>query len=93
MTPKAIEMTLTRIQELLEHDYPHLEWRVRFHPATTGQPAAEATIAVSARTRDFRSRHRLERPWAAVAASPTLEAMVAEIAAEAERVLAQQDPP
>ncbi len=92
MTQKAIETTLARLQQLLERDYPHLEWRVRFAPAPTGQPAAAATVAVSARTRDFRSRHRLERPWAAVAASPTLEALVAEIAAEAERVLAQEPP-
>ena len=87
MTPKAINTTLAKIQQLLERDYPHLEWRVRFNPATTGRPAGEATIAVSARTRDFRSRHRIEHRWAAVAATPTLEGVVAEIAREAEEVL------
>ncbi len=90
MTQKAIETTLAKIQQLLERDYPHLEWRVRFHPAGTEEPAREATLAVSARTRDFRSRCRVDRRWTTIAASPTLEVQVAEIAAEVERVLASQ---
>ncbi len=93
MTQKAIDTSLAQIQQLLERDYPHLEWRVRFHPAGTEEPAAEATLAVSARTRDFRHRHRVERPWSALMPGSTLEDLVAEIAAEAERVLAQQASP
>ncbi len=93
MSQKAIDTILAQLQQLLERDYPHLEWRVRFDPAMTGQPAGEPTVAVSARTRDFRHRHRVERQWTAITASPALEGLVAEIAAEVERVLGQQVPP
>ena len=89
MTQTAIATSLAQIQQLLERDYPHLEWRVLFNPAPAEQTATEPWLFVHARTRDFRTRCRVGRPWTVVAASPTLRMLVAELAAEAEQALVQ----
>ena len=86
---QAINATIATMQQILERDYPHREWRVRCTPASSAAQAAEAWVVVHARTRDFQYRCRVGRPWTVVAASPTLERLVAELAAEAERALAQ----
>ena len=86
---KAIDATVAKMQQNLDRDYPQLEWRVRFSPPSSAAQAAEAWVFVHARTRDFQYRCRVGRPWSAVAASPTLARIVADLAAEAERALAQ----
>ena len=89
MSQQAIDATVATIQQILERDYPHLEWRVRFTPAAPAEHDADPWVVVHARTRDFQYRCRVGRPWTLVAASPTLESLVAELAAEAQRTLAQ----
>ena len=86
---KAIAATVATMQQILERDYLHLEWRVRFSPPSSAAQAGEVWVFVHARTRDFQYRCRVGRPWSAVAASPTLARIVADLAAEAERALAQ----
>ena len=86
---KAIDATVAKMQQILERDYPHLEWRVRFTPAAPAEHPANPWVVVHARTRDFQYHCRVGRSWTLVAASPTLERLVAELAAEAERALAQ----
>ena len=90
MSETAIDATVAQMQHLLERDYAHLEWRVLVSPPPHGRDVGEPMIFVHARTRDFRSRCRVDRRWTTIAAGPTLEMQVAEIAAEVERALAPQ---
>ena len=83
------DATVATMQQILERDYPHLEWRVRCSPPSGAVRAEDAWVVVHARTRDFQYRCRVGRSWTRVAASPTLESLVAELAAEAQRSLAQ----
>ena len=56
----------------------------------------DVLIYVHAQIRDFRYRCRGARAWASVAAAPTSRLLVSDVAAEAERTLADQaaaDPP
>ncbi len=90
---RTIDATAAEIQQVLERDYAHLEWRVLVSPAPHGQVATEPVIHVHARTRDFRYRCRVSRPWPVVRAASTLRLLVAELAGEAEQLLAAQVPP
>ena len=81
------------MQLLLERDYAHLEWRVLASPAPHGKESTEPAIHVHARTRDFRYRCRVSRPWPVVRATRTLHILVAEVAVEAEQLLAAQANP
>ena len=77
------------MQQILDRDYAHLEWRVLAGPAPNGAGTAEPWMFVHVRTRDFRYRHRVGRPWSVIQHSPALPLIVAELAAEAEHGLAQ----
>lgn len=78
-----------RMQQVLERDYVHLEWRVLV-PAEGGVPSSPASgIVVHARTRDFRYGCRVERPRTMVLQAPTLRFLVAEVVAEVEHRLAE----
>ena len=69
---QTIDATAAEMQLLLERDYAHLEWRVLASPALHGKESTEPTIHVHARTRDFRYRCRVSRPWPVVRAASTL---------------------
>ncbi len=71
-------------------DHARLEWRVMVSPTPPDGTAKEPWVFVHARTRDFRYRCRVGRPWTTVMATPTLTLLVAELAAEAEQQLAEQ---
>ncbi len=88
-TQKTIDATIARMQDMLDREFPHLEWRVLFRQEPPETPGGEPWLYVHARTRDFRTRCWVGRPWTVVAASPTLRELVAELAAEAEQTLAQ----
>ena len=90
MSDTEIEATAARMQQILEREYAHLEWRVLVSPAAQDRDRDEPAIFVHTRTRDFRYRCRIGRVWTAVVAAPTLRLLVADVAAEAERCLAQQ---
>ena len=90
---QTIDATAAEMQQLLERDYAHLEWRVLASPAPHGTAATEHQIHVHARTRDFRYRCRVSRPWHVVRAASTLRLLVAELATEAEQLLAAQPAP
>ncbi len=93
MTNKDIEAMVAQMQQLLERDYARLEWRVRVGPVPRPAESHDPWVFVHARTRDFQYRCRVGRPWTAIAASPTLGELATELAAEAERLLAQQAAP
>ena len=93
MINKDIEATVAQLQQLLERDYARLEWRVLVRAAPSPAESHDPWVFVHARTRDFQYRCRIGRPWTAIAASPTLGELVTELAAEAERLLAQQAAP
>lgn len=90
MTDQQLDATSTQIQAILDRDYPHLEWRVLLHPPDLGRAPDARGIVVHARTRDFRYRCHVARPWTAIVAAPPLRFLVAELAAEADRLLAAQ---
>ena len=90
MASKGIETTVAQMQQLLERDYPRLEWRVLVGPSPNPEEPTDPWVFVHARTRDFRYRCRVGRPWTTVMAAPTLRLLVAELAAEAEQHLAEQ---
>ena len=87
-----IDTTVAQIQRVLERDYAHLDWRVLVSPPPRGAAAPAPELHVHARTRDFRYRCRVSRPWLLIAAAPTLQLLVAELAAEAEQRLARTEP-
>ena len=90
MSQPAIDTAIATLQQILDRDYVHLEWRVlASHPVDTGSED-ESVVYVHARTRDFRFRCREARPWSIVLSIPTLRLLVADVAAEAERTLAEQ---
>ena len=93
MINKDIEATVVQLQQLLERDYARLEWRVLVGSSPSPADSHDPWVFVHARTRDFQYRCRVGRPWTAIAASPTLEGLVTDLAAEAERLLAQQAAP
>ncbi len=90
MSQQALNDTVATIQQILDRDYVHLEWRVLTSPPVSTGVEDELVLYVHARTRDFRSRCRVARAWSAVLAAPTLRLLVADVAAEAERTLAEQ---
>lgn len=90
MSQQAIDDAITSIQQILDRDYGHLEWRVLSSQPATSELPDEPLVYVHARTRDFRHRCRIARPWTTVTTAPTLRLFVAEIAAEAEQRLADQ---
>ena len=90
MSQQTIDDAVAHIQQILDRDYAHLDWRVLASPPTSSEPDDEPVVSVHARTRDFRSRCRIARPWSRVLAAPTLRLLVAEVAAEAEQTLAEQ---
>ncbi len=90
MSQPAIDTAIATLQQILDRDYVHLEWRVlASHPVDTGSED-ESVVYVHARTRDFRYRCRVARHWSMVLAAPTLRLFVAEVAAEAELLLSNQ---
>ena len=93
MTNKDIEAMVAQLQQWLERDYARLEWRVLVGPSPSPAESHDPWVFVHARTRAFQYRCRVGRPWTAIAASPTLGGLVTELAAEAERLLAQQAAP
>ncbi len=90
MTNKDIDATVAQMQQLLEQEYASLEWRVMVRPPPTADAANDTLVFVHARTRDFRFRCRVDRPWAVVRAAGSLRRLVADVAAEAEQLLADQ---
>ena len=90
---RTLDATAAEVQLLLERDYAHLEWRVLVSPTPGGKAATEHQIHVHARTRDFRYRCRVSRPWPVVRAASPLRLLVAEVAVEAEQLLAAQAAP
>ncbi len=78
------------MQQVLEREYGHLEWRVLVQPAPDAAPSAELWLFVHARTRDFRYGYRMGRSRTAVVAAPTLRFLVAELVVEVERRLADR---
>ena len=90
MTNKNIDATVAQMQQLLEREYARLEWRVMLGPPPTADAPHDPWVVVHARTRDFRFRCRVSRPWAVVRAARSLRGLVADVAAEAEQLLADQ---
>ena len=90
MSQQAIDDTVAHIQKILDRDYVHLEWRVLASQPANSEPEDEPFVYVHARTRDFRSRCHVARPWSMVLAAPTLRLFVAEVPAEAELLLSNQ---
>jgi hypothetical protein len=90
MTDKDLGKAVDELQQLLDRDYAHREWRVLFSPSPPGDKAHEPAITIHARTRDFRYRCRVSRPWSLVQRAPSLRLLAAEVAAEAEQQLADQ---
>ena len=90
MTEQAIDDAVANIQQILDRDYVHLEWRVLTSPPVSTGVEDELVLYVHARTRDFRSRCHVARPWRVVLAAPTLRLFVADVAAEAELLLSNQ---
>ena len=91
MTDKDKDATAAQLQQLLEQAAPHLEWRVRVSSTPRGAAAHEREIVVHARTRDFRYRCRVSRPWARVQGTRSLRRLVSDVAAEAEQLLTDQE--
>ena len=87
-TQKTIDATVATMQAILDREYPHLEWRVLVRQEPPETPGSAPWLYVHARTRDFRTRSRVGRPWTIVAATSNLQLLVAELAAEAEQALA-----
>jgi len=85
---RTIDATAAELQQVLDRNYTHLEWRVLVSPAPHSKAATEHQIHVHARTRDFRYRCRVSRPWPVVRAARTLRTLVAALASEAEQLLA-----
>ena len=76
MINKDIEATVAQLQQWLERDYARLEWRVLVGSSPSPAESHDPWVFVHARTRDFQYRCRVGRPWTAIAASPTLGALV-----------------
>ena len=89
MSQPAIDTAIATLQQILDRDYVHLEWRVLATPPVNAGSDDESIVYVHARTRDFRYRCYVAPPWTTVAA-PTLRLFVADVAAEAERALAEK---
>ena len=85
---KPIDATVAKMQAILEREYPRLEWRVLVRPEPPETPGGAPWLYVHARTRDFRTRCRVGRPWTVVTATSSLHLLVAELATEAEQALA-----
>ncbi len=71
---RTIDATAAELQQVLERDYAHLEWRVLVSPAPHVTEASEHQIHVHARTRDFRYRCLVSRSWRRVRVARTLYA-------------------
>ena len=81
---------VAQLQQMLEREYPQREWRVLAGAPPAAGEADEPWVFVHGRTRDFRYRCRVGRPWVAVRRARSLRLLVAELAAEAEQHLADQ---
>ena len=90
MASKDIETAVAQMQQLLEREYPRLEWRVLVGPSPSQGEAQDPWVFVHVRTRDFRYRCRVGRPSTPITAASTIRLLVAELAAEAEQQLAEQ---
>ena len=89
MIDKGIEAVVAQMQQLLERGYARLEWRVLVGSPPTADAVNDPWVFVHARTRDVRYCC-VGRPWAMIVAAPTLRRLVAELATEAEHLLADQ---
>ena len=90
MTNKDIDTAVAQLQQVLDRDYAHREWRVLVGPLPSGADIDEPWVFVHGRTRDFRYRCRVGRSWSMVRAAPSLRLLVAELAADVEHCLADQ---
>ena len=75
---------------MLERDYAQWEWRVLVGPTPAAGETDEPWVFVHGRTRDFRYRCRVGRPWSVVRGARSLRLLAAELAAEVEQYLADQ---
>ena len=90
MAIQDIDTAVAQLQQVLDRDYAHHEWRVLVGSTPTTGEADEPWVFVHGRTRDFRYRCRVGRPWSVVQGIGSLRQLVAELAAEAEQRLADQ---
>ena len=90
MVIQDIDTTVAQLQQVLEREYAQREWRVLVSTAPSGGQTDEPWVVVHGRTRDFRYRCRVDRPWSVVRAATSLRLLVAELAAEVEQCLADQ---
>ncbi len=90
MNDTDLNIIADHMQQVLDREYGHLEWRVLVQPAPDAAPSAEPWIFVHARTRDFRYGCRIGRSRTAVGAAPTLQLLVADLVAEVEQRLAHR---
>ena len=70
MSQPAIDTAIATLQQILDRDYVHLEWRVLASPPVNAESDDESIVYVHARTRDFRYCSRVARPWSMVLATP-----------------------
>ena len=90
MQDADLDTLAERMQQVLDRDDAHLAWRVLVQGDAEAQAAPESWLVVHARTRDFRAGCRIGRSRTAVLRVPTLRFLVAEVAAEVERRLADR---
>ena len=90
MSMMDMDATVAQLQQVLEREYPQREWRVLVGSPPTAGEADESWVFVHGRPRDFRYRCRVGRPSSVVRRARSLDALVAELAAEAEQHLADQ---
>ncbi len=90
MQDTDLDTLVERMQQVLERDYAHLEWRVLVQAGPEGGSSAEPWFFVHARTRDFRYGCRIGRSRTEVLKAPTLRFLVADLVAEIERRMADR---
>ncbi len=61
MSQSTIDDTVASIQQILDRDYVHLEWRVLASPPANTGSEDKSIVYVHARTRDFRYRSHVAR--------------------------------
>src|SRR5580765_6630993 len=72
MTQQQFDGIIAQIQEILDRDYPGFEWRVLPSPPTSDTSPRTRWVYIHARTRDFRYRCRVGRPWTVIASASPL---------------------
>ena len=90
MQNTELDTLVARMQQVLDRDYAHLEWKVLVLGAPRAETPNEPWVFVHARTRDFRYGCRIGRSRTAVVAAPTLRFLLAELVAEVEQRLAER---